>query len=547
MKLRALLAAVVPALAAVLAPPEAVRIDALQFDALERDAAPIDAESSAEPLRAADELDELERDLSFSGDWWETKRRTAVRKLADLGTPRAWELVLGALEQSSAQVADEAEVALARLTDKKLLQALLGAKGLGHKELAVRMRAAEACGRIGAELDAGVLAREARTAKEPELRRTLAWTLERRAAAGRIAAADAKRVAEALSTLARQDGVHEVRGAALGALAALQREAAAPEVAKALADKSPVLRCAGLESAAVLGSEKAVAEATRLADAPELAVRTAAVDRLAALASRTAVVALARRFEKEQQPALAWRLRDLLRELSGVEQSWEPAAWRHWAESLPATWQPPQRAGAPRTSAGRASAPKDASGTGIGTPSLIGLPIVSTRLAILVDLSGSVWDTARDGKTRKQLLDEELRTALEQLPPTSAFNLIPYTAKPIPWAKELEPATPANVKRALEWFEARRDRGPGNFWDAALLALEDPEVDTILALTDGAPTGGPRWSMELMTEWLAQENRFRRVRFDSILVDAPKGLQKHWQRLAEQSNGYSIAVEMKAR
>jgi HEAT repeat protein len=496
---------------------------------------------------ATDEIDELERDLAFSGDWWESKRRSAVRKLADIGTPRAWELVLGALEQSSAQVADEAELALARLGDKKLLQALLGAKGLGHKEFAVRVRAAEACGRCTADLDAGVLAREARTAKEPELRRTLAWTLERRAAAGRIAAADVKRVADALSALVRQDAAHEVRGAALGALAALQREAAAPEIAKALADKSPVLRCAGLESALVLGSEKAVAEATRLADAPELAVRTAAVDRLAALASRAAVIALARRLEKEQAPALAWRLRDLMRELSGVEQSWEPAAWRHWAESLPETWEPPRRDGAPRTSAGGARSPSDVSGTGIGAPTLIGLPVVSARLAILVDLSGSVWDTARDGKTRKQLLDEELRKALEQLPSTSEFNLIPYTAKPIPWAKELQPATPANVERALAWFEARRDRGPGNYWDAALLALEDPKVDTILALTDGAPTGGPRWNMELMTEWLAQENRFRRARFDSILVDAPKGLQKHWQRLAEQSHGLSIAVEMKEK
>ncbi|MBM3976194.1 MAG: hypothetical protein FJ299_04305 [Planctomycetes bacterium] len=501
---------------------------------------------SSHLLLAQDDLKDLERDLAFSGDWWESKRRSAVRKLAEIGSPKAWELVLGALEQPSAQVADEAELALARMTDKKLVQALLGAKGLGHKELAVRLRAAEVCGRSQAELDAAMLAREVRTAREPELRRTLAWTLERRAAAGRILEGDHKRVADALGPVARTDASHEVRGAALAALGALQREAVAPEIAKALLDKSAVLRCAGLEVAALLGSDKALAEATRLADAPELSVRTAAVDRLAALATRGAVIALARRYEKEQQPTLAWRLRELMRELSGVEQNWEPAAWRNWAEALPQTWQPPARSGAPRTVAPGDNRLSDVSGTGIGAPTLIGLPIVSTRLVILIDLSGSVWDTARDGKTRKQILDAELRTALEKLPASSAFNLIPYTGKPIPWAKELQPATPANVQRALEWFEGRKDRGPGNYWDAALLALEDPDVDTILALTDGAPTGGPRWNMELMTEWLAQENRFRRVRFDSILVDAPKGLQKHWQRLAEQSHGYSIAVEMKA-
>lgn len=499
------------------------------------------------PVRhAADELDELAQDLEFHGDWWESKRRAAVRKLAELGTPRAWELVLGALEQPSAQVADEAELALARLTDKKLLQALLGAKGLGHKELAVRLRAAEVCGRCTAELDAGVLAREARTAKEPELRRTLAWTLERRAAAGRIADGDAKRVAEALAALARQDAAPQTRGAALVALATLQREGAAGEIAKALADKSSVLRCAGLEAAGWLGTEKALAEAARLADAPEPSVRVAALDRLDAIASRGAVIAIARRLERESEAALAWRLREALRDLSGIQQAWEPAAWRHWAESLPETWNSPRSAGAPRSGATQGSPGLAAPSTGLAAPTLIGLPIVSERLAILVDLSGSVWDTARDGQTRKQILDGELRTAVEKLPASCSFNLIPYTARPIPWAKRLEPATAANVKRALEWFEARRDRGPGNFWDAALHALEDPDVDTLLVLTDGAPTGGPRWNMELMTEWLAQENRFRRVRFDSILVDAPKGLQKHWQRLAEQSHGVSIAVDLKA-
>jgi HEAT repeat protein len=499
----------------------------------------------------ADELADLAKELQFSGDWWETKRRGAVRKLAELGTPAAWELVLGALEQPSAQVADEAELALARLTDKKQLAALLAAKGLGHKDASVRLRAAEACGRIAAELDASVLAREAKTGKEPELRRTLAWTLERRARAGQIAEADKKRVVEALQALATRDAVPEVRGAALGALVALQQEAAATVVAQALADKQSVLRCAGLEQCAVLGAEKAEAEAVRLLDAPEPSVRTAAIDQLEQLATRGALIALARRYEKEQQPMLAWRLRALLQQLSGVPQNWEPAAWKHWAESLPETWQAPRREGSERAPtgasggrAGPAGGQADVSGTQAPTQ-LVGMPIVSSRLAILIDLSGSVWDTARDGKTRKQILDEELRIALEKLPPSTEFNLIPYTHKPIPWADELQPATAANVKKALSWFEACKERGKGNFWDAALLALDDPKVDTVLTLTDGAPTGGSRWSMELMTEWIAQENRFRRARFDSILVDAPKGMQRHWQRMAEQSGGYSIAVAMK--
>jgi len=60
------------------------------------------------------------------------------------------------------------------------------------------------------------------------------------------------------------------------------------------------------------------------------------------------------------------------------------------------------------------------------------------------------------------------------------------------------PASKRNVRAALKFFEDCHERGRGNFYDAALLALSDPEVDTLVVLTDGEPTGGTHNAVEGM-------------------------------------------------
>ena len=59
------------------------------------------------------------------------------------------------------------------------------------------------------------------------------------------------------------------------------------------------------------------------------------------------------------------------------------------------------------------------------------------------------------------------------------FNLIPYTAEPLPWRDALVPNTPARVAEALRWFERCRARGKGNFFGAAV------ELMTVVARAAG--------------------------------------------------------------
>ena len=172
-----------------------------------------------------------------------------------------------------------------------------------------------------------------------------------------------------------------------------------------------------------------------------------------------------------------------------------------------------------------------------------GLNVLSDRVAFLIDLSGSMWDTPAGERTRKEVVDAMLRNCLEALPHEAEFNLFPYTRDPIPWEKHLVRATSENVSRAATWFERCHQRGPGNVFDAILAALADPEVDTLVILTDGKPTGGHRFHLELMVDLLLERNRYRQVAFDSILVETPKPFRRTWSDLAERTGGRSIAVE----
>ena len=87
-------------------------------------------------------------------------------------------------------------------------------------------------------------------------------------------------------------------------------------------------------------------------------------------------------------------------------------------------------------------------------------------------------------------------------------------------------------------------RGSGNVFDAALWALQDPRVDTLLVFTDGAPTGGRHWNLELMVPLLEQAARWRHVAFDAVLVDTPPGLARRWEELSRRTGGLARRVDL---
>ncbi len=473
-----------------------------------------------------DDLAALDKKLHSTDD---RERRAAVIDLAKLDSKDGWTRVIGALEDVSSQVGDEAEIQLAKVHALDTLTELCGKRGLTSKNAWVAVHAAGAIGSLSGIQVPAALVSPALTSKSEDVKRILCASIEKLVIANQIG--EPEKLRSELTLLTKgEDG--EVRAAALMALVKLPKEAPA-SVADLVHEHDPApVTCALLQIARDSTDEKTRTFIGACSRSADRSVRAQVVEDIATKPDAKGLGTLVAMLEVESNKRLADTIDAQLERLSGLTGGGKATFWREWVDHLGSDWKPVTHDAKPRESKGDT------------TVALAGMPIVSDHVAILVDFSGSTWKPHDGGKTRKDRLDVELKKTLEALPATTSFNVIPFTDVPIPWEKSLQPATPANVARALKFFTSCKSSGKGNFWDAAMLALESPDVDTILVLTDGAPTGGHRWNIDLMRERFVERNRFRHVTLDAVIVDAKKGMQERWRKFCEATGGRMLAVDL---
>jgi len=482
---------------------------------------------------AVDKLGDAKAKLGSSDG---RQRRSAVGELAQIASAEAWKAVLGALSDHDGQVADEAQLRIAQIEDPAVRKLLLGKDGLAAKDPLVRERVAESLGRWstrpGVELLSAPLGdREAR------VRRAAAWSVERLSQAGRFAGAwdselvEMSALAAALSNQAGREKDAETFAALSVAEQRLLETPREEDIRSLLTHKAPAARAAALIALRAAKPESALAACASLANDAAPGVRANVALTLAELSSKAAALELVALLENERELRLRWRIVELLRGLSGQGHRLDVRPWRDWAQGLP-----DGAIDAPKAAGARAAEPSSSA--------FAGMPILSERVTFLIDLSGSMWEKRADGKTRKQVVDGELARALQSLTPGVRFNVIVYTARPVAWKERLASATPKAVQEALTFFEGRKDSGVGDFWEALELAWQDPDVDTVIVLSDGAPSGGERWNLELMKDLFAERNRFRQVALDAALAGASKRLREHWVEMCASSGGRVVDVKL---
>lgn len=461
----------------------------------------------------------------------EIERHSAVQRLAQMHSKDAWLLVVTALSDISPKVADEAELQLMKCDDPDVIAEIGGKSALLASDPWISMHAAGALtGGQSPSLDAFETALKA---KHDGSRAIVYAAIERNASSLRVDDKSPRSIVGALEKAIQPLGKGgEVQASALLALAALEPKKSIEWIARAEVKQSAPYLCAVITIAAPEKNEASQRVLTLGATHPDRIVRAATVDALAAHPDAERLKTLVDMLAVEKNTRLFWTIDGHLERLSGLSGSGKPDFWQGWVTKLGPEWKPSTGDSRRYSPAGDTEAPK-----------LAGMPILSGGIAILVDFSGSTWEARADGTTIKQRLDAELEKALQALPPSAKFNVIPYTDVPIPWEKKLAPATPANVAKALKFFVGCKASGKGNFWDAAMLALEDPDVDTILVLTDGAPTGGHRWNLDLMRPRFVEKNRFRYVVLDGVLVDAKKFLRDKWTGWCEETGGRVLALD----
>lgn len=442
-----------------------------------------------------------------------------------------------------------------------VVEALLDA--MGDEDRAVRDRA---CGILASVRDASdereALVRVGLAKKQPpEIRAQ---------AASALALCGTKALAEIAALLSdRQSEVQRIGVLALGSLGARDR---APEVSELLASKDALVRAAAIESLGTLlgadacGQASAVALGDRATE-PRIAaaeilgrwprpqaaehlarllldaswsVRVAAARALGrfradAASARAAAAPLVRAIEDESRVRVRLELGEALFALTGIDFGPEPDRWKAWHAEAGASFEPPARRpqrGAPH---GRAT-----------SSHLLDLPLESDHVSFVLDFSHSMLDPIRFGvdTTKRAELQRSLEAVVGKLAEGSWFNLVPFGSEPHPYKPALVAATHASKQSAIRFAAKLPPAGRTNIYDSLELALADPQADTVVLLTDGAPSEGKRRTRTAILAGVRYLNRYRLARIHAIELGA-QSTAPRWrgflQEIADATGGNYLA------
>lgn len=451
-------------------------------------------------------------------------RAAALRRLAGREGPSVWKVLLEGLADPHPYVrraaagvlgtADEhgrpgIERALSRLKDAT-------AKADGCRALALW---ADARGRRA------LLARLEDT--EAEVRRAaLSW----------LADDASEGVEDALRRhLADRDG--EVRALAVDALVA--RGASDVEVAPLLRDPDWRVRLSALEGSVVgtpplQGGGKAVVALLHGLDDAVWSVRFLAAELSRRVPDARLLPALARTLG-DGRCRVVTAAHESLVALTGIPFDPEPDVWVAWLATDGASFDP-----SAREEADRGSRPLPGrGGRTVARSRFLGLAVESRHVAFVLDGSGSMARRLKDGRSRWDEACEALDGALEALGPASG-NVFVFQSGVEAAFPETVRLTRSRRRKLARWLADMRPGGRTALFDGLAAGLADEEIDTVVLLSDGAPSAGQFFTKtDLLTE-VGRLNRWRRARIDVISVGTD-GIAARWRgvlkRLAKDSGG----------
>jgi hypothetical protein len=173
------------------------------------------------------------------------------------------------------------------------------------------------------------------------------------------------------------------------------------------------------------------------------------------------------------------------------------------------------------------------------------VPILSTRVLFILDLSGSMRDPSPEGPLTK--LDVAKRGMVETvraLPPETRFGFLGLGCDAMGRYAERErktwqgklvllPAAPPVKADAERYIRRLQASGWTNLYDAIEYAFTQPDADTIYLYTDGGASKGAFVATGEILSELRKMNRFRRIAIHTVEVPGARNTPDN-QRLLEE-------------
>lgn len=172
-----------------------------------------------------------------------------------------------------------------------------------------------------------------------------------------------------------------------------------------------------------------------------------------------------------------------------------------------------------------------------GLPTFFTMPVYGRNIIFVIDMSGSMTKYVKsqksevkgDRKTRFDVAKEELQRVLNKLSANVKFNIILINSDTDKlgirfFSKSSVSANKNEVKNAIEYLDRawaklqEVKRGRTDIYDALEFALNQPNVDTIVLLTDGNPTWGKYTLPDNIISNIKKLNKCKFVSINTVAV-----------------------------
>jgi len=167
----------------------------------------------------------------------------------------------------------------------------------------------------------------------------------------------------------------------------------------------------------------------------------------------------------------------------------------------------------------------------------LGIPIDSARVGFVLDGSGSMNDALDDGRRCADAAADEFEAFLARYPEDGVFNLRVIVRTSQSPFKSTVKATKKNREKAISYVRLF-DFGPASaMYDVLLAAQTDPDIDTMVFVSDGGGSWGSFAYPGHMLDGLRLAYERSGVRIHTICVGKNRNKARFMTELAEITSG----------
>lgn len=303
---------------------------------------------------------------------------------------------------------------------------------------------------------------------------------------------------------------------------------------------SPV-RVAALRVLALRSDAGALSQLERAMANDDWATRMAAYEFAAVLRDEMTVPMLIERLDAEKG-RLQTMVAELLFDLTGQPFQRRAKAWRDWWRN-----EGPDFEVISQSELRALEREREARRLELTTSNkeFFGIEIDSHRTAFVVDVSGSMelrvkgQYVGEEGEMRISVAKTELVNFLDLLEPGAMFNIIPFSDQARPLREQMVVNDAETLEEMKEEVMDLVASGGTNVYDGLKTAFDDPQIDTIVVLSDGEPTEGQVIDITAIRDLVRDWNEHRGVVIHTVQIGATFDLLR-W--LAEDHDGETVLI-----